>query len=76
MAAAQEAEEPTATPEEPPTRACANCRMDDGHNKRCGGCQNIFYCSSECQRLDRQRHKGECKQANLSKFLDAVRAMQ
>ena len=25
---------------------------------------------------DSKRHKGECKQANLSKFLDAVRAMQ
>ena len=41
--------------------------MDDGHNKRCGGCQNIFYCSSECQRLDRQRHKGECKRWKLEK---------
>ena len=41
--------------------------MDDGHNKRCAGCQNIFYCSSECQRLDRQRHKGECKRWKLEK---------
>ena len=80
MAAAAEPEEPPTTTveeEEPPpppppappaTRACAFCgAADDGNHKRCGGCQNIFYCGSECQRLDRQRHKGECKRWKLEK---------
>ena len=29
--------------------------------KKCGGCNNIFYCSKECQRTDWKEHKKICK---------------
>ena len=28
--------------------------------KKCGGCENVFYCGKECQRADWVRHKPEC----------------
>lgn len=37
---------------------------------RCGGCENTFYCSRECQRGDWQRHKAECKDKAKQDTLD------
>jgi len=43
---------------------CAKCHKyggKDGKLKKCSGCNAIFYCSPECQKLDWKRHKHECK---------------
>ena len=42
-------------------RRCRTC--DQLHLKMmtCGGCQNEWYCSVECQSSDWSRHKGECR---------------
>ena len=37
--------------------ACAFC-SDRGHKlKRCGGCNDVYYCGPLCQTLDRPRHR-------------------
>lgn len=30
--------------------------------RRCAGCSSVYYCSDECQRIDRPNHKQQCKQ--------------
>ena len=45
--------------------ACINCgkfeeKGEKKHN-RCGGCLNALYCSKECQLLQWQHHKVDCK---------------
>ncbi|MCF7900289.1 zinc finger MYND domain-containing protein [Candidatus Babeliales bacterium] len=46
---------------------CAACfkkqeNMEDGIKmKKCGGCESIFYCSQECQKIDWKKHKEVCK---------------
>lgn len=39
--------------------ACGHC--GDKATKRCGHCQNMQYCSAECQQADWQFHKTLCK---------------
>ena len=34
---------------------------------KCGACENITYCSKECQKKDWRRHKPQCKKAAASK---------
>ena len=38
---------------------CANCKKKE-NLKRCGGCKKVYYCSIECQKLDRQHHRQNC----------------
>ena len=40
--------------------ACAFC-SDPGHNfKRCGGCNDVYYCGPLCQTFDWPRHRTGC----------------
>jgi hypothetical protein len=45
-------------------RVCSTCDKTQGQIKgkmlKCGDCQQAYYCSSECQRIDWPKHKGEC----------------
>jgi TPR repeat protein len=43
---------------------CANCgkaAVDNVKLKKCGGCELVKYCSVECQKIHRPKHKKECK---------------
>jgi hypothetical protein len=40
--------------------ACGVCSASAAFN-RCSGCDRVYYCSVECQREDRKRHKVYCK---------------
>lgn len=41
-------------------RACGNCGVV-ASVKKCQRCEQIAYCSKECQKFDWKRHKQECK---------------
>ncbi len=41
---------------------CAGCRQIDVRLKRCGACRVTGYCSTACQRLDRQHHLEFCNE--------------
>lgn len=47
-------------------RRCANCGAVTGV-KRCSGCLEIYYCSTECQKFHWTIHKVQCRIAR--KFL-------
>jgi MYND finger len=40
-------------------KICEVCRKN-GNAKKCAACENVFYCSKECQKKDWKRHKGVC----------------
>lgn len=40
--------------------ACAQCYTSSGL-LLCGVCRRIYYCSPQCQRQHRERHKSQCK---------------
>ena len=41
--------------------ACAFC-SDHGHKlKRCGGCNDVYYCGPLCQTFDWPRHRNACR---------------
>jgi len=42
------------------TRACETCGDKLSPLRACGGCKQVFYCSTECQKADWKRHKPEC----------------
>ena len=57
MSAAAESESDT-------MQCCASCgtaEIDDIKLKRCNGCHLVKYCSVECQKAHRSKHKKECK---------------
>ncbi|KAH7081157.1 hypothetical protein BKA63DRAFT_561719 [Paraphoma chrysanthemicola] len=54
------------------SQLCAMC-MKEG-SKACGGCHEMRYCSTECQKSDWQIHKMACK--SLKAFSDANRPHQ
>ena len=39
---------------------CGNCKKENCKSK-CAGCELIYYCSTECQRLHWKEHKKECR---------------
>jgi ankyrin repeat protein len=39
-------------------RQCGNCGR--WGRKRCNGCHAAYYCNTECQRINRAKHKSEC----------------
>jgi hypothetical protein len=41
-------------------RSCRHCWDACDGNNRCGGCDQVRYCSPECQRADWERHKAAC----------------
>jgi hypothetical protein len=43
----------------PPQAQCPRC--EEKAIRVCGGCQNIMYCSPECQQTDWPTHKSLCK---------------
>lgn len=55
-------------------RACNFCRTFTYDKlKVCGGCKTIYYCSSECQKLDWVKHKSVCqKMAGQGKLKHAI----
>ncbi|KAF9033705.1 hypothetical protein BDZ89DRAFT_1062794 [Hymenopellis radicata] len=38
---------------------CARCSKENSLSK-CSGCKTVYYCSTECQRLDWSSHKPQC----------------
>ena len=44
-------------------RTCKHCGANDAivNLSKCGGCLKIRYCSRECQKHDRDRHRPECR---------------
>lgn len=38
------------------------CDVVQGHNKKCGACKSVRYCSTECQKLDWADHKKTCRE--------------
>ncbi len=49
---------------------CACCGKDaDMKTKKCKGCQHVYYCNPECQKIDWSKHKAFCKsRAGLTVF--------
>lgn len=45
-------------PEDTP-KYCAHCAQV-GCTERCGGCKEVYYCSTECQKADWKVHKTQC----------------
>ncbi|KAH6899519.1 hypothetical protein BKA70DRAFT_735204 [Coprinopsis sp. MPI-PUGE-AT-0042] len=46
----------------PEARKCARCRKKGNpHLKECSACQQVRYCSPDCQKADWKRHKPRCK---------------
>eukprot|EP01084_Bolivina_argentea_P163701 284743_1 len=45
-----------------PTTVCSMCESPTSF--LCSRCKSIYYCNSQCQRDDWQRHKKECKKSN------------
>jgi hypothetical protein len=41
---------------------CAGCKERGTH--QCGGCKEVYYCGTECQKQDWKRHKHECQKQN------------
>jgi tetratricopeptide (TPR) repeat protein len=39
---------------------CGNCQKENCKSK-CAGCELVYYCSPECQRLNWKEHKKECR---------------
>jgi ankyrin repeat protein len=42
-------------------RTCTSCKKQDKAFKACGRCEQVFYCSAECQKDDWKTHKVSCK---------------
>ncbi|CAO4365279.1 unnamed protein product [Caenorhabditis nigoni] len=40
---------------------CNRCLTNTTRLKKCAGCNEFFYCSQECQKMDWKIHKPECK---------------
>lgn len=47
-------------------RKCQVCKVEEKHLKKCGLCKAVYYCCVECQKVDWEEHKKECK--NLVAF--------
>ncbi|BCS83689.1 hypothetical protein QLL95_gp0434 [Cotonvirus japonicus] len=43
-----------------PIKHCATCNIYSRIMKTCSGCQNIYYCSEDCQRKNWSNHKNYC----------------
>ena len=41
-------------------RSCAQCGSKGTHLKRCLGCNNVYYCGSDCQKSHWKKHKPTC----------------
>jgi hypothetical protein len=39
---------------------CAQCGKADNNNRRCGGCRNVVYCGTDCQKNHYKDHKVSC----------------
>eukprot|EP01108_Squamamoeba_japonica_P004957 TRINITY_DN3880_c0_g1_i2.p1 TRINITY_DN3880_c0_g1~~TRINITY_DN3880_c0_g1_i2.p1 ORF type:complete len:461 (+),score=104.73 TRINITY_DN3880_c0_g1_i2:196-1578(+) len=49
-------------------RVCATSGCNTvGRLSRCAGCQEVFYCSVECQRKSWPEHKADCRKARAQK---------
>jgi hypothetical protein len=46
---------------------CENCLKDDCKNK-CGSCKSVYYCSTECQKKNWEKHKLICKKKTSELF--------
>lgn len=48
-------------------RQCNKCHVRDDTQRlsQCSRCQNVYYCSQDCQRADWQNHKLTCRRENL-----------
>ena len=42
-------------------RVCVRCHNGGEKLSSCGKCRHTFYCNRECQRMDWERHKTECR---------------
>lgn len=40
---------------------CANCNKQSKNAKRCAGCRNVWYCSTQCQSGHWSTHIFDCK---------------
>ena len=40
---------------------CEYCGCSTKKLSRCGGCDKVHYCSIDCQKKDRKKHRDECK---------------
>lgn len=48
----------------PKTRECLQCKEPEKTSnkfKKCGACKTVYYCGTNCQKLDWKRHKVFCK---------------
>ena len=52
-----------------PEKACACCYKGGEGLKKCGACKTVQYCSAECQKVHRPKHKFDCQQ-HLSDMFD------
>ena len=52
-----------------PEQACGFCFKGDDSLKKCGACEMIQYCSAECQKAHRPKHKHVCE-LRVSEMLD------
>ena len=52
-----------------PEKACACCYKGGEGLKKCGACKTAQYCSAECQKVHRPKHKFGCQQ-HLSDMFD------
>lgn len=49
-------------------RICGFCNVQKAKMKKCSRCQQIYYCSKECQTLAWKTHRLSCKQRESSSF--------
>eukprot|EP00984_Skeletonema_dohrnii_P013179 scaffold5449_cov88-Skeletonema_dohrnii-CCMP3373.AAC.4 len=52
--------------------ACAACGKDGNGLKSCAGCKSVKYCSADCQKEHRPRHKKECMQRTAALHQEAL----
>lgn len=45
----------------PKVKLCAFCKDKEKKVKKCGGCLSVHYCSRDCQKNDRPKHRLHCK---------------